>query len=152
MRIWVDADAVPGEVKRILFKGAQREKTSLTLVANVPLRHPDSLYLASVVVDDGFNVADDWIVDQASRGDLVITADIPLAGRVVDKGATALDPRGTIYTEENVKAKLATRNLMDELRGADMLLGGGPPPYNKKDLHKFASALNAYLVAHRTSG
>lgn len=149
MKIWVDADAMPGDVKRLLFKGAEREKIGLTLVANVPLRHPDSPYLSSVVVADGFNVADDWIVEQAGPGDLVITADIPLASQVVDKGATALDPRGTIYSEENVKAKLATRNLMDELRGADMLSGGGPPPYNKKDLHKFASAFNAYLVAHR---
>lgn len=149
MQIWVDADAVPGEVKRMLFKGAERERIPLVLVANTTLRHPESAYLSSVVVGQGFNVADDWIVEQAREGDLVITADIPLASRVVDKGACALDPRGTLYTHENVKNKLATRNLMDELRGASLLGGGGPAPYSKKDGQKFASAFNAYLVSQK---
>lgn len=149
MKIWVDADATPADVKRILFKGAQREEISLTLVANTPLKHPDSPYLSSVVVGEGFNVADDWIVEQVEPGDLVITADIPLASQVVDKGGTALDPRGTVYDAENVKAKLATRNLMDELRGASLIEGGGPRPYSKKDAHKFASAFNTYLVRNK---
>lgn len=148
MHIWVDADATPAAVKKILFKGALREEIPLTLVANVPLRHPESPLLKSQVVGEGFNVADDWIVEHAEAGDLVITADIPLAAQVVAKGATALDPRGTLYTDDNVQAKLATRNLMDDLRGADLLGGGGPPPYSKKDSHKFASAFNAYLVKH----
>ncbi|MGE0490430.1 MAG: YaiI/YqxD family protein [Vulcanimicrobiota bacterium] len=149
MRIWVDADAMPVKVKEILFKAAQREGVPLVLVANVPLKHPDSPLLSSVVVEDGFNVADDWIVEQVTPGDLVVTADIPLAGRVVDCGATALDPRGTLYTEDNVKARLATRNLLDELRGAELITGGGPPPFTKKDVHAFATALQAYLVRHR---
>jgi uncharacterized protein YaiI (UPF0178 family) len=145
MKIWVDADATPGDVKRILFKAADREKVELTLVANVPLRHPESSYITSTVVGDGFNVADDWIAEQCEPGDLVITADIPLADRVVERGATALDPRGTVYTEDNIKGKLATRNLLDELRGASLVEGGGPPPYTKKDSHKFASAFQAFL-------
>lgn len=149
MRIWVDADATPSDVKRIAFKGAMREQVHLTLVANVSLNHPDSEYLHNHVVGDGFNVADDWIAEQAQQGDLVITADIPLAARVVDKGATALDPRGTLYTEDNIKGKLATRNLMDDLRGADLIGGGGPPPFSKKDSHKFASAFNTFLVRNK---
>ncbi len=149
--IWVDADATPGDVKRILFRGAQRAEISLTLVANTPLRHPESPFLSCQVVADGFNVADDWIVEQVKPGDLVITADIPLASRVVDKGATALDPRGTLYTEDNVKAKLATRNLMDDLRGASLIEGGGPPPFSKKDAHRFASEFNAFLTKMASS-
>lgn len=146
MRIWVDADATPKDVKRILFKGAMREETPLTLVANVPLSHPESPFLSSQVVEDGFDVADDWIVEQCEPGDLVVTADIPLADRVIERGATALDPRGTLYTADNIKGKLATRNLLDELRGASLVEGGGPPPYTKKDAHKFASAFNAFLA------
>ena len=151
MKIWVDADATPADVKRILFKGAMREKIELTLVANVPLRHPPSPYLHSHVVEEGFNVADDWIAENAGPMDLVITADIPLAGRVVERGARALNPRGKLYTEDNIQGILATRNLMDDLRGASLIEGGGPPPYNKKDSHKFASAFNAYLTQHKKS-
>ena len=102
MKIWVDADATPKDVKRILFKGAVREETPLTLVANVPLSCPDSPYLSSHVVGEGFNVADDWIADNVEPGDLVITADIPLAARVVEKGGAALNPRGTLYTGANI--------------------------------------------------
>lgn len=149
MKIWVDADATPKDVKRILFKGAVREETPLTLVANVPLSCPDSPYLSSHVVGEGFNVADDWIADNVEPGDLVITADIPLAARVVEKGGAALNPRGTLYTDANIAGILATRNLMDDLRGASLIEGGGPPPYTKKDVQKFASAFNAYMVSAR---
>ncbi len=145
MRIIVDADAMPGDVKNLMFRAAEREAVPLVLVANVPLRHPDSPLFSSVVVAGDFNAADDWLAEQAGPQDLVITADIPLAGRVVAKGAAALNPRGDIYTEENVGAKLATRNLMDELRGANVVQGGGPRPYGKKDLHRFASAFNTTL-------
>ena len=145
MKYLVDADAMPVDVKQLLFRAAERKKVALMLVANTVLRHPDSAYLSSVVVAGGFNAADDWIVEQAEPGDMVVTADIPLASRVVDKGAVAIDPRGTMFTEDNVKAKLATRNLMDDLRGASMIGGGGPRPYGKKDLQKFASAFNACL-------
>lgn len=135
-----------------MFKGAEREKLCLVLVANTPLPHPVSNYLSCVVVDEGFNVADDWIVEHVEPGDLVVTADIPLASRVVDKGAVALDPRGTMYTEENVKDKLATRNLMDDLRGAALIGGGGPRPYSKQDANRFANAFNTYLVRGAKEG
>ena len=151
MKIWVDADATPKDVKRVLFKGAVREQTLLTLVANVPLSCPDSPYLTNHVVGEGFNVADDWIAEQVEPGDLVITADIPLAARVVEKGGAALNPRGTLYTDANISGILATRNLMDDLRGASLIEGGGPPPYTKKDVQKFASAFNAYMVSVRGS-
>lgn len=136
---------MPGDVKRLMFRAAEREGVALILVANVALRHPDGPLFSSVVVEGGFNVADDWLVEQARPGDLVVTADIPLAARVVEKGALALDPRGGIYSEENVGAKLATRNLMDELRGANVVGGGGPRPYGPKDLQRFATAFNSTL-------
>ena len=142
MRILVDADAMPGDVKRLLFRAAERENVPLVLVANVPLRHPDSSLFSSVVVPGGFNLADDWLAEQATPLDLVITADLPLADRVVKKGALAIDPRGTVFSEENMGSKLASRNLMDELRGANLVDGGGPRPYGKKDLQRFASAFN----------
>lgn len=142
MRILVDADAMPGDVKRLLFRAAERENVPLVLVANVPLRHPDSPLFASIVVPGGFNLADDWLAEQATPLDLVITADLPLADRVVKKGATAIDPRGAVYNEENMGSKLASRNLMDELRGANVIEGGGPRPYGKKDLQRFATSFN----------
>lgn len=145
MRILVDADAMPGDVKRLMFRAAEREAVPLVLVANTTLRHPECPLFSSVVVEGSFNAADDWLAEQAGPYDLVITADIPLAGRAVAKGALVLNPRGDIYTEENVGAKLATRNLMDDLRGANMVMGGGPRPYSKKDLHRFASAFNTAL-------
>jgi hypothetical protein len=145
MRILVDADAVPGDVKRLMFRAAERRGVPLVLVANCALRHPDGPLFSSIVVAGGFNVADDWLADNAQPGDLVITADIPLAGRVVGQGALALDPRGTVYSQDNVGTKLANRNLMDELRGANIVEGGGPRPYGRKDLQRFASAFNAAL-------
>lgn len=149
MRIWVDADALPGDAKLVLFRAAERERISLCLVANKPLKTPPSEFLSSVVVGDGFNVADDWIVEQAEQGDLVVTADIPLASRVVAKGATGLDPRGQLYTTLNVNERLAMRNLMDDLRGGSLITGGGPPAYNKKDVQRFASSLNTFLTRSR---
>lgn len=143
MTIYVDADALPGDAKRVLFRAAERTRTSVIMVANVPLSAPAGVQ--TVVVSGGFNVADDWIVEHVQPGDLVITADIPLASRVVDCGAVALDPRGHLYTEAVVKERLATRNLLDELRGANLLLGGGPAPFGKKDVQRFANHLNALL-------
>lgn len=149
MKIWVDADALPGDARRILLRAAERVRVEVCLVANKPLRVPDGV--TSVVVPGGFDVADDWIVERVQPGDLVVTADVPLASRVVDKGACALDPRGYLYTEDVVKMRLATRDLMEDLRGAGLLDGGGPPPFGKKDAQKFANGLDAWL-ARRGSG
>jgi uncharacterized protein YaiI (UPF0178 family) len=143
--IWADGDALPATARDLLFRAAQRLGVSLVMVANKPLRVPDSPYLSTVLVEAGADVADHWIVERAEPGDLVVTADIPLASRVVTKGAEALDPRGSSYTEQNVRERLALRDLMADLRGADMITGGGPPPYTKKDAQRFANALNGFL-------
>lgn len=145
MTIWADGDALPANARDLLFRAALRVGVPLVLVANKVLRVPESPYLSTVLVEAGADVADHWIVERAEPGDLVVTADIPLANRVVTKGAEALDPRGSLYTEQNVRERLALRDLMADLRGADMITGGGPPPYTKKDAQRFANALNAYL-------
>ena len=116
MRIYVDADAVPRDIKDLLFRAATRTKVPVTFIANQYMQLPRSLYISSEIVAAGPDEADDRIVELTRPGDLVITADIPLAARVVDKGGVALDPRGQLYTEDNVKERLATRDLMDQLR------------------------------------
>ncbi len=146
MNIWVDADALPTAAKNVLFRAAQRCRVCLTMVANKPLKIPPSPYLANVVVGAGLDVADHWILEQVQPGDLVITADIPLASQVVPRGAAALDPRGQLYTEQNVQQRLAVRDLLADLRNLELMSGGGPPPYTPKDLQKFASQLNSYLT------
>ena len=144
MKIWVDADACPRDAKDVIYKTAIRLKVQTILVANTSLRHPDSQWLSNEVVGRGFDVADDYIADNVAPGDLVITADIPLAARIVDGGATGIEPRGQVFNEDNVKERLATRNLLAELRDGG-LTGGGPPPYRARDKSKFASSLD-YLV------
>lgn len=146
MQIWVDADACPKPVKEILYRAAERTEVQLVLVANRPLRTPRSRFVRSVRVPAGFDVADGRILDQVRRGDLVITADIPLAAEVIGKGASALDPRGRLYTEENVRECLAVRDLKDELRsiGIDT---GGPPALSKSDRREFANQLDRILAA-----
>src|SRR5258708_12737691 len=126
MQIWVDADACPGEIKTLLYRAAERRKIKVTLVANQPMRTPSSPFIDSVRVTGGMNVADRRIVELVAPGDLVITADIPLAAEVVAKGGQALDPRGELYTEANVGGRLAVRNLIDELRGGGLVTGGPP--------------------------
>ena len=145
MQIWVDADACPGEIKELLFRTAKRREVRVTLVANQPLRTPRSDFIDSVLVPAGMNVADRRIVELAEAGDLVITADIPLAAAVVAKGGQALDPRGELYTEENVGERLAVRNLFDELRGNDQI-GGGPASFSAKDRQIFANQLDRWLT------
>ncbi len=145
MRIWVDADACPGEIKELLFRAAQRRQVPLTLVANQPLRVPPSQFIQGVVVSDGINVADRYIIEQAQPGDLVITADIPLAAEVVPKGAQALSPRGELYTEANVGERLATRNLLDQLR-SEGLVTGGPASFGARDRQAFANQLDRWLT------
>ncbi len=146
MQIWVDADACPGEIKDLLYRAADRTNTKVTLVANQPLRTPYSDFIDSIRVEAGPDVADQRIVELVQSGDLVITADIPLASFVVDKGGQALDPRGELYTRANVGARLAARNLMDELRGGGEITGG-PSNFSAKDKQAFANQLDRWLTA-----
>jgi hypothetical protein len=144
MKILVDADACPRAVKEILFRAVQRGKIPTMLVANQYMRVPLSDHIDSIAVPAGPDEADDRIVELAEADDLVITADIPLADRVVAKGAIALDPRGTLLTAANIKERLATRDLLDELRNA-ALVEGGPSSYDDRDSQAFANQLNQFL-------
>jgi len=146
MQIWVDADACPGEIKELLFRAAQRRKIKVTLVANQQMRTPRSDFIDSVLVTAGMNVADQRIVELVEPGDLVITADIPLAADVVAKGGQALDPRGDLYTNANIGERLAVRNLLDELRGGGQITGG-PANFSAKDRQAFANQLDRWLTA-----
>jgi uncharacterized protein YaiI (UPF0178 family) len=145
MHIWVDADACPKVIKDILFRAAERVGVPLTLVANHPISTPPSRLIRSVQVAGGFDVADNHIVQASRPGDLVITADIPLAAEIIDKGATALNPRGELYTRENIRERLNLRDFMDTLRGSG-IQSGGPPPLNHSDRQAFANALDRWLA------
>jgi len=145
MKIYADADALPNAIKDILFRAAERLALPLVLVADKYIKGPPSPHISSVAVPGGLNAADDRIVELVREGDLVITADIPLADRVVTKGAYALDPRGELYTEENVKQRLAMRDLLNELRSGGEITGG-PPAFGRKDRQAFANALNGFLT------
>ncbi|TVS17103.1 MAG: YaiI/YqxD family protein [Planctomycetaceae bacterium] len=146
MQIWVDADACPGEIKELLYRAAKRTQTKVTLIANQALRTPRSEFVDSIVVPSGMNVADRHIVELVRPGDLVITADIPLAAQVVAKGGQALDPRGELYTDANVGERLAVRNLFDELRGGGQI-GGGPSSFTVKDRQAFANQIDRWLTS-----
>jgi len=145
MRIWVDADACPNAIKEILFRAAERARVNLTLVANQPVRTPPSQYIKALQVPPGFDVADNKIVELTEAGDLVITADIPLAAGVIDKGGHALDPRGETYTKDNIKERLAMRKLMDELRSSGVDTGG-PATFGNADRQAFANKLDRFLA------
>jgi len=145
MKIWVDADACPKPVKDILFRLAERKKIMVTFVANQRLILAKSPFIQLVQVGYGENIADDEIVNKCSDGDLIITADIPLAARIVAKGAQALDPRGKIYDENNVGQLLDMRNFMDELRGSGVETGG-PPSFGQKERFKFANELDRFIA------
>ncbi|WP_027722092.1 YaiI/YqxD family protein [Maridesulfovibrio zosterae] len=147
MQIWVDADACPKAVKEILFKTAIRREVKTTLVANQYLSVPSSTFINTIKVSAGFNVADNEIVELCNPGDLVITADIPLADKIVDKGATGLNPRGELYTIDNIKGILSMRNLMEELRSAGSV-SGGPAAFSPKDRQNFTNQLDKYLTRH----
>jgi uncharacterized protein len=148
MQIWVDADACPGEIKELLYRAAERMKIKLTLVANQSLRIPRSEYIDTVLVRDGANVADRRIVELVAPGDLVVTADIPLAADVVAKGAEAIDPRGGLYTHANIGERLAMRNVIDQLRGGGQV-SGGPPNFGPKNRQAFANQLDRWLVKRK---
>jgi uncharacterized protein len=145
MQIWVDADACPGAIKDILFRAADRERVPVTLVANKALRIPSSPYLRVVQVPPGFDVADKRIVELLAPGDLVITADIPLAAAAIDKNAHALNPRGELYTKDTIRERLSMRNFMDELRGSGVTTGG-PAALSQRDRQAFANSLDSFLA------
>jgi uncharacterized protein YaiI (UPF0178 family) len=143
--IWVDADACPGVIKEILFKAAQRTGVALTLVANQPLHLPRIPSVRQVQVSSGFDVADAEIVRRATAGDLVITADIPLAAEVIAKGAQALNPRGELYSPDTIRGVLGMRDFMDTMRASGNV-GGGPPPLSQANRNAFAGHLDTWLA------
>lgn len=147
MQIWIDADACPGVIKEILYRASQRKQVALILVANQPLKTPPSPLIRTVQVAPGFDVADNYIVQHMSVGDLVITADIPLAAEVIEAEGHAINPRGAFYTKENIKQRLTMRNFMEELRNTGQV-SGGPPPLNHSDRQAFANALDRFLAKH----
>lgn len=146
--IWVDADACPKVIKEILYRAAEREEITVTLVANQSLRTPASRFIKSVQVPAGFDVADSEIINLVVSGDLVITADIPLAAEVIDKGASALNPRGEMYTADTIRQRLTMRDFMDELR-ASGIQTGGPPTISQRDRQTFANELDRFLTRYR---
>lgn len=145
MSIWVDADACPAVIREILYRAANRVQIPLTLVANRPVQMPPSPWIRMIRVAGGFDVADRRIVDEVKPGDLVITADIPLAASVIERQAHALNPRGELYTQENIRERLALRNFMEELRSTGVATGG-PAALNNADRQAFASQLDRYLA------
>lgn len=145
MKIWVDADACPKVIKEILYRAALRTKISMILVANQAISFPRSEFISSIQVGSGFDVADSRIVQEMQVGDLVITADIPLADLVIDKGGTALNPRGELYSKSNIKQRLAMRNLSESLRSTGIMTGG-PAKLNTKNNQNFANALDRLLA------
>ena len=148
MKIWVDADACPVPVKEMLFRAAERTQTPTILVANIKMQLPKSAYIFSVKVDSGADVADQYIVDALQAGDLVITADVPLAADVIEKGGLALNPRGSLFSPETIKAQLTMRNFMDELRGSGVVTGG-QAAFNHSDRQAFANQLDKLLTQYR---
>lgn len=147
MQIWVDADACPVVIKEIIFRAAERTQVLTTLVANQMIRVPPSRFIRMVQVASGFDVADNEIVKRLSAGDLVITADIPLAAEVIEKGGHALNPRGEFYSAENIRSLLNMRDFMDTLRSSGVDTGG-PPALSQGDRKAFASHLDRFLARH----
>lgn len=145
MKIWVDADACPRVIKEILYRLAQKRGIALVLVANQPLAVPKSSYISARTVPQGFDVADRAITEWAEAGDIVVTADIPLAAAVVEKKAHALNPRGELYTPDNIRQALSMRNFMDQLRGSGVETGG-PAAFHARDQQAFANQLDRLLA------
>ena len=144
-QIWVDADASLGVIKDILFRAAERAQVRVTLVANQWLRTPPSRFVRSLQVAGGFDVADSAIVERVRPGDLVVTQDIPLAARVLERGGIAVNPRGELYTAENMAERLSMRNFMEELRGSGVQTGG-PPIFHARDRQAFANRLDHWIA------
>ena len=148
MNIWVDADACPAVVKDILYRAAERAQVIITLVANQPLRTPRSSFIRTLQVPRGFDVADSEIARRVEPGDLVVTADIPLAAQVIERGGNALDPRGELYSPDTIRERLTMRDFMDELRASGVQTGG-PPPLAHGDRQRFANQLDRLLAQAR---
>ena len=147
MQIWVDADACPSVIKDILFRAAQRTKIQTTLIANHFLRVPASRYIQFVQVASGFDIADNEIVKRLNAGDIVITGDIPLAAEVIEKGGQALNPRGELYTTENIKARLTMRDFMETMRSSGIVTDGAAP-LSHTDRKAFADQLDRLLAQY----
>ena len=145
MKIWVDADACPVVIKEILFRAAERTKVPVTLVANQAVNTPRSQFITSIQVAQGFDVADNEIVQRLKVGDLVITSDIPLAAEVIEKGGQALNPRGELYTKNNIRARLNMRDFMESLRSSGVTTGG-PAALSQSDRQSFANNLDKLLT------
>src|SRR5262245_30953799 len=150
MHIWVDADACPVVIKEILFRAAERRELQLTLIANKPLRVPPSRFIRSMQVARGLDVADGEIVQRLAPGDLVVTADIPLAAIVIERGGHAINPRGEFYTPDNIRDRLALRDFLDAQRGAGEQTGG-PAPLDLADRKRFADQLDRFLTREARS-
>lgn len=147
MQIWVDADACPKVIKEILFRAAERQQILLTLVANRMLYCPPSKVIRAMQVPAGFDVADNRIAELVGNGDLVVTADIPLAAQVLERGGHALNPRGELYTRNTIQERLTMRNFMDSLRGSGVDTGG-PPTFSQSDRQEFANQLDKFLARY----
>lgn len=145
MRLWVDADACPNVIKTILFRTAERVEIPCILVANQAIAIPPSKWIERRVVSSGFDVADNYIVEHVATPDLVITADIPLAAEVIEKGALAVNPRGELYTRENIKQRLAMRDFMEQMRSSGVQTDG-PSTFNQQDRKAFANTLDKVLA------
>jgi uncharacterized protein YaiI (UPF0178 family) len=145
MKIWVDADACPRDVKDVIYKVAERKQLHVVLVSNGNLTLPRSPLLSSVRVAQGLDVADGYIVQHAQSGDLAVTQDVPLAAELVPRGVTVLDPRGELYDADSVKERLAMRDLMKELRDSGVVTGG-PKSWDARDKQQFANALDRVLA------
>ena len=147
-QVWVDADACPVPVREMLFRAAQRAQVPVTFIANQWLRTPASPLIRALQVQGGFDAADDAIVERAGPGDLVVTQDIPLASRVLAKGAEAVHPRGDRFTADNIAERLSVRDFMEELRGAGVQTGG-PAAFHARDRQAFANQLDRWLARRR---
>ena len=145
MHIWVDADACPAVIKDILYRVAERRQTKMTLVANKPLRTPPSRFIRTVHVARGFDVADNEITRGLAPGDLVVTADIPLAADVIARGGHALNPRGELYTPDNIRERLGMRDFLEKLRETGVQTEG-PARLDQTDRKRFADQLDRFLA------
>jgi len=147
--IWVDADACPVPIKEMLFKAAARTGMPLTLIANHSMRVPPGDNIRFILVPKGYDVADNRLTAEVALGDLVVTSDIPLAAELIEKGAEVVNPRGDIYSVENIKARLTMRDFMETMR-ASGVQSGGPPPLSAKDRQKFAGVLDRYCQSRHS--